>query len=183
MEYDNLLGDALYLLKDVARDDDGLALRAKLSDYAHDACPGYRVAAVQRLVEDDEIGIVNQCVGYLHALPHTLAVLAYLFVLDIRQTYEIEHVLGSRRSLLPCHPVQPREGGDEVKSGHPVVHPLRLADISDPSVRSGVGPRIDTEQPDTALVWLESAHQELEQSRFAGPVGTKHAGDATIYGQ
>ena len=59
VQYDDLLGNALYLLEDVARDQHGLALRAKLADDAHNAGPGDRVTAVQWLVEDDEVGVVD----------------------------------------------------------------------------------------------------------------------------
>ena len=41
-----------------------------------DTYSGAWLQTVERFVEDDEIGVMDQCVGYLHALPHALAVLS-----------------------------------------------------------------------------------------------------------
>ena len=81
---DNLLSDALDLIKDVAGDEHGLTLRPKVANYAHDAGASDWVASMEWLVEDNQVRVVDKGVCDLNSLPHALAVLANLLVLNIR---------------------------------------------------------------------------------------------------
>ena len=81
---DNLLSDALDLIEDVAGDEHGLTLRPKVTNYAHDAGASDWVASMEWFIEDDQVRVVDKGVCDFNALPHALAVLANLLVLNIR---------------------------------------------------------------------------------------------------
>ena len=67
-------GHRFDLVQDVARHDDALARAAPLLDQTDRLAARDRIHAGQRLIEDQQFGIVRQRLRELHPLPHALAV-------------------------------------------------------------------------------------------------------------
>ena len=70
----DLIADDVHLLEDVARDDDVLPLAGPASEEVDRLRANKRVETVQRLVQDNDIGIVSDGLRQPHPLPHTLGV-------------------------------------------------------------------------------------------------------------
>ncbi len=66
------VGHALGDFEDVRGHDDGAAGGDALAQHVLDLARGAGVEAGQRLVEDDELGVVHQRAGERHLLPHAL---------------------------------------------------------------------------------------------------------------
>ena len=61
----------------------GLAHCAKFTNDVHDGRSSKRVTTLKGFIENDEVGIIDQCMSNLHPLSHSFAVLANLFVDNI----------------------------------------------------------------------------------------------------
>ncbi len=75
----------LDLVQDVARDDDALARAAPVLDQPDRAAARERIHAGERLVENQQLRLVDDRLRELHALAHALAVGADLLVRRVEQ--------------------------------------------------------------------------------------------------
>jgi hypothetical protein len=73
-QQDDLIGDPVHLVEDVAGDDDVPPLGAEFLKQGQRLCARHGIEPVQRLVEDEDLGIVADRLRELDALPHALAV-------------------------------------------------------------------------------------------------------------
>ena len=120
----NLLSDALDFVQRVAAYQNGLAHRAKLSNDIHDGRSSEWITTGERLVQDDEVRVMDHRVGDFHPLSHPLAVFANLLVDDILQADELQNVQRPFLRLISRVSIEASQSGDEVEPGHPVVELL-----------------------------------------------------------
>ena len=99
MEDGDPVADVLHVGQQVAGQDDRLALLAELADQLLDLGGADRVEARGRLVEQDQLGVVDQGLGQADPPLHALGVLAELAVLGARS--EPDHVDQLADPLVP----------------------------------------------------------------------------------
>ena len=112
-----------------------LPCAAPLLDQADGLAARERIHAGQRLVEDQQLGIVRERLRQLDALPHALAVGADLLVGGVDQVDQLERPLAPpSRGLALVDAVQPHERGHPFEPGHPLVERVLLRAEADAEV-------------------------------------------------
>ena len=99
------LADLLHLAHQVARQDDGASLAAEVDDeLAHVPHP-LRVKTIRGLVEDDQLGVLEQRCGHAEALLHAQRVGPELVTCTVCETDGLESGAdaGSRHPGIPGH--------------------------------------------------------------------------------
>ena len=173
-------GDRLDLVQHVARDQDVHALLAELAEQLGQLGAPDRIEARQRLVGDQELGIVRDRLRQAHALAHALRVRAGrpLAALD-----EPDAVEGARRAhfgLARAEAREAQEEGDHLGRGHVVVERVLLRAEADAPQVVAVGEGRLAQDPDRAARGPQLARDELEEGRLAGAVGADQAGHAAF---
>ena len=97
----------LDFVQDVARHQDALARAPPLLDQSNRAAPHDRIHAAQRLVEDQQLGIVHDRLRELDALAHALAVAADLPVRSVEQIDGPERAAAAVRVSFVDSPFRP----------------------------------------------------------------------------
>ena len=69
---DDLFGDALNFIQDVAAHEHRTAQLSEFPYHVHDGGSGQRVASLQRLIQNDEFRVVDQSMSDFGSLPHAL---------------------------------------------------------------------------------------------------------------
>ena len=170
-------GHRLDLVQDVARDDDALARAGPVANHPDGAAAGQRVHARQRLVENEQLRIVDDGLRQLDPLAHALAVGANLLVGRVHQVHGRQRTPGRIVCLFIGEAVQPDERTHPLETGHPLVEGVLLRTETDGEVEVRVAPDRLAEHLHDALARLELAGDELHERRLAGAVRAEQAGD------
>src|SRR6185436_6894634 len=143
--------------------------------------PHDRVHPAQRLVEDQQLRLVDDRLRQLHALAHALAVGADLAVADVEQVDRIERLARGCLRGVVTHAVQPGERLDPLHARHVLVERILLwAEVQSP-VLCGVAPDRLSEHAHAAGARPQLAGHDLHERRLPRPVRTEQAGDAFGY--
>ena len=102
--------------------------------------PHQRVHAAQRLVEDEQLGVVHDRLRQLDALPHALAVAADLPVRGVDQIDDLERPRGSRARIRRRQPIQAHQRLEPPPAGHPLVERILVGAEPDARVERGISP-------------------------------------------
>ena len=137
-----------------------------------------RIHPGQRLVENQQLGIVGDCLRHLDALAQALAVGADLLAGRVGELDEIERAARHGRGFLVADSVEPNERRDPLEAGHPLVERILLGTEADAPIEARVLPDRLAEHRDSPLARLELAGDELHERRLAGAVRAEEAGDA-----
>ena len=170
------VADVLHVGQQVAAQDDRLALVAQLADQVLHLGRADRVEARGRLVEQDQLGVVDQRLGQADPPLHALGVFAELACLAaFRPTMSISRStrlrpLGRRDVEQPAVEVERLLGVEEL------VEVRLLGQVADPLVLGDVGGRLVEDQR-LALGGEEQAEQQLDRGRLARAVGAEQAED------
>ena len=167
----------------MAADNHSSTHTAQFPNHVHDGSSGKRVASLEWFIQNNEFRVVDQCMSDFGSLPHSFGILSDFFVCHIGKANEIEHTVCLDWSLLPCEPIQPGKGGDELVRCHPVVHFLMFGDKSYPCVRSGVFPRVSAKEANLALARFQFTHEQFEHGWFACSIWPEHTGNSAIQGE
>jgi hypothetical protein len=136
--------------------------------------PG-RIEAVGRLVEKQEIGIVDQRLGELDPLLQARRVALDLEVALVLEVHQVERGVRALSRRLARQPRQLAGVGAELDGVHAGEVALGLGHVADAIADGeGLGFRRQTEDARLALEGRE-AEQRLDQRRFARAVGAQQA--------
>ena len=155
-----------------------LAGAGPVADHPDGLAPPERVHARERLVEDQQLGIVDERLRQLDALAHALAVGADLLVGRLHQvdapSARPRRVVG----LLLREAVEADQRRDPLEPGHPLVERVLLGAEPDLEVELRVAPDRLAEHLDRPLARLQLTGDQLHERRLAGAVRAEQAGDA-----
>ena len=171
----DLLGDPLDLLEDVRAEQDGPALLAHAADELHQVEPLAGVHAVERLVEEEHLRVVDERGRHLDPLPHALGVRLDPAVRRAGHLDELDGPVGGPGRVGQA--VQPGGGEHELPAGEEAVDRLLLLDQPDPPVDLVVAPDGLPAQGDRAGRRGEEARHHVDQRGLAGAVGAEQPGD------
>ena len=155
---------------------DRLALFAELADQVLDLGRADRVEARGRLVEQDQLGVVDQRLGQADPALHALGVLAELAVLGGAQADHVDQPVDPLGPLGRRDLEQPAVEVERLLGVQELVEVRLLGQVADPLVLGDVGRRLVEDQR-VALGREEQAEQELDRGRLARAVGPEQAED------
>ena len=117
-------GEPLDFFQDVRAEHDDPALLALSVQQIHHVQPLARVHAVERLVQQHDLGVVHERRGHLDALPHALGVGRDLPVLRVGHFQQVDRP--PRGAIRIGQAVQPRGRRDELGAGQERVDRVTL---------------------------------------------------------
>jgi len=170
-EHNDALGHALGDLQDMRGHDDGAAGANPRLQHVLDLAGGAGVKTGQRLVEDDEAGVVDERTGQRHLLAHAAREALATLVLVRPETKPVGKLAGG---LAGGHRIDAPKTGDELEIferrqlvvDHRLVgNPRHLALGGD-----RVGERVDAENIDRAGIGAEQADDHAQRRGLAGAV-------------
>ena len=175
-EHQHLRRHPLDLVQHVRRDDHRAALVAEPVQHLDDLAPLRRVEAVQRLVEQQQVGIVGERLGELHALAHAVREAADLALGDVGEADRLERA--GRPRIRVGDLVQPRAQLDDVVRGQERPRRALVGDDADPLVHVGVPARLDAEDAHGSRARRGEARAQLERRGLPRTVVAEQAGHA-----
>src|SRR6266581_1162917 len=171
-----LVAQLLGLLHDVGREQDGAPPPGELEHGVLQHLRIHGIEARERLVQNDQLGLVQDGGNELHLLLHPLRQLVDAPQPPLLQAQLLEPPgrLGPCRASLDA--LHLGEENDHVEHAHLAVQATLLGEIADPGrVRSPAAPL--AEQPHGPLVRLDDVHDHADRRRLAGAVGPEQAVD------
>ena len=182
-EQDDLVGDGVDFVQDMAGDDDVHAVRGEGAEQGDGFGAGEGIEAVERLIEDEDRRAVADGLGQLDALPHAFAVAGDFAFGGIHEIDALEGAPGQIRSFLMAAAIDAQIGVDEFEAGQAFGEGVELGAVADFAKEAlGVVGR-DAQDRDRAAGGLQQAGHQVHQGGFAGAVGPDQAGDARRDGQ
>src|SRR5262249_33808953 len=154
-------------LEAMAAHDDGLAVVAQLDDQVLHPARALRVEAGSRLVEDDQLRIVDQRLGQADALPHALRVFLEYALLVVLQADRLDQLLGPLAAHLRIELEEPAVKVERLLGVQKAVEIRLLWQIADALVLANlVGGEV--EDNGVAVGGAQQAEQELDGGGLAG---------------
>ncbi len=172
----------LDLVKDVARDDDVAPVGRPVAKEANRLAARERIHPGQRLVEDEQFGLVRERLRQLDALAHALAVGADALVGGVLQIDLLERRHRGVGGLAIAEAVQAQQRRHPFVTGHPVVERVLLGTHAHAQEDVGIAPYRLAENLHCALVRLQLPGDELEERRLARAIRSEQAGHAAADG-
>jgi hypothetical protein len=164
----------------VGREDHDLARPPLLLDHGEDDLLGGGIDPVERLVEQEQVGLLRECSREEHPLLLAAGELADLGPRLGRETDPIQHPVDDR-VIPPPRPPEPPGAGvashqDDLPhgDGKRPVHHLPLRHVGDPRALERRGP---PEQRDAPPEKRDQAQDRLEERALTASVGTDDSDD------
>src|SRR6476659_8556743 len=171
----DLVAELLGLLEDVRREDDRLSLLPKLAQVFLDDCGVDRIESRERLVQDQDLRIVDDGRDELDLLLHPLRELIH-FLLEPRLQLEFLGPVGDPLPRVFAGNLLDRRQKEEVvEHVHLPVEPALLGQVADP-ILSLPGHR-GAEDVDLSGVRGRDVHDHPDRRRLTGTVGTQEPED------
>jgi hypothetical protein len=159
----------------VAGDEHAPSLRRRGAEQLDEVEALARGRALERLVEHDELGLVDERLRHLHPLAHALGVRADRAPLGGVEVHEAQRV---RRPLAgPGQSVELRRQGDEGGGAEPLEDGLLLGHEPDAPVQRRVPTGVGAEHADGPLRGGGQAAQQAQQGRLPRTVRPEQGGD------
>ena len=166
------------MLHDVRGEQHGLAAAPEVDHGVEQDLPVHGIERRERLVEHDELGIVEDRRDELHLLLHPLRQIGHLAHAPVAEPQPVQPFDGLGAGGTSGHAFGLRQKHEHVKHAHLGVESALFGQIPDPrGVRSPT--RDVVEQPHRAFVRLVDVHDHPNRRRFAGAVGAEQAVDET----
>src|SRR5450759_1010404 len=146
-------------------------------DVANHAAP-HRVEPRCRLVEEDNLRLVNQRLSQAESLQHALGKAAQATVSVLRDANELEHLRNPSTQSAGGHAAQSSVQMEELRGGEPVVKPKVLWQKANLPARINVA-RGRAEHLGVAARWSYQAEEHLDRRALARAVGPEKAEDLT----
>ena len=154
----------------MARDDDALARAPPVLDQADCLAPPDRIHTRERLIEDQQVGVVRDRLRELDPLAHAFAVGADLLVRRVRQVHHLEGAPSRRVRFGRRDTIQAHERAHPLEAGHPLVKRILFGTKPDPEVQRRILPDRLAQHFDLALARLELPGDALHECGLPGPV-------------
>src|SRR5262249_17872531 len=132
----------------------------------------------ERLVENQELGIVGQRLSKFDALTHALTVGADLLVRGIREIDEVERTSGRLAGLRFLEAVETGERGGPFHPGPCLVQRVLAGAETDAEVQRRISPDWFTQNGDGAFAGRQLPGNDLHEGGLASAVRAKQSGDA-----
>ncbi len=175
---DDVVAGALQLAQEVRGDEDGDAeVGPDAADQSEHLVAADGVEAVRRLVEEDQLRVVDQGLGELHPLLHARRVAAHGAVALLVQADVAQGVGGPLTGGGRGQPGHPRHVDDELGRRDVRREAVVLRHVSDALTDLGAGgPDVEAQDLGVALRGGGEAEQNLDHGGLAGSVGTHKSG-------
>ena len=176
------VAEALGVFHQVRAEDDRAPLAPEVDDRVLERLGVHRVEAAERLVEDDEIGLVEEGADELNLLLHAARELLDARVAPVlvaageREAGEplVDALLGVARA----HAFELGEEFQHASHLHLLVESALLGEIADAIARAPANARL-SEDRDRASVGLDDVEDHADRRRLAGAVGAEQAVDGS----
>ena len=169
--------DRLHLGQGVAREDHS-AVQGERPDQLPDLPQLHRIQALGRLVQDHQIGPVDDGLGDSYPLAVALGQGADQTPAPLCEPAAGSGLLDGRGSALPRDPMELGAVVEVLVHPHVGIQGRALRQISDEAFRAqGVMRQIYAHDPDLAVAGGQVAAQELQAGGLAGAVGSQQAED------
>src|SRR5512140_412578 len=172
------IAEALRVLHEMGAENDGASLLAKIDDRVLERLRVHRIEAAERLVENDQLGLVEQRTDELDLLLHAAREL-----LDARIA-PVLPIAGQREATEPHLDAFVRiahadafELGEELEHAphlHLLVETTLLRQIADAIAVAAADARV-AEDGDRPGIGLDDVQNHADGRRLAGPVGSEQA--------
>ncbi len=167
--------EALDFVEDVARDQYAPALVAEAAEQPDQVQPLAGVQAVERLVQHEQFGIVDQRLRHLHPLAHALGVARQAAAVG-RVEPNFAQGAGGRLARA-VQAVQLGGQGDEALGGHPLEQRLLLRHQADAPEQGRALAGVLAQHPQAALRRPDEAADQAQHRRLPRPVGPQQGSD------
>lgn len=156
---------------------DGGATGPQIGDRTAQIARRHRVDTDGRLVEEEDIGLVQQTAGDVQTLPHPARVALDTFPLPVGQADQVEEFGDPALLLAWFDPVQLGEVAQVVEGGEPVVQaPVAAEDVTDPAAYGhGVGRHVMAEDTSRAGGGQQQGVEHLDGRGLARTVGAEQS--------
>ena len=170
VDHDHVLAELLGVRHDVRREEDrGTALLLGRHEILQQP-DADRVEAAERLVENDQLGPVDDGRNELDAVEHPLRQLLTLLLLDVDEPDARQQLLRARQRLVRGHALELRDVGEEVANAHPAVDAALFRQVADAIL--GLERRRVTEHRQLPRIGEEDRHDHPDARRLAGAART-----------
>src|SRR5882724_6532903 len=178
-----LLAQLLRLLHDVGREQDRFPAAAQVEHRVLHDLGVHRIEARERLVENQEVRVVQHGRDELHLLLHPLRQLIDAAQFPLGKSESLEPCLRSLARLPPVDALHLAEEDEHVEHAHLAVQSALLREIADPLRVGAAAPRVP-EYPHGAAVGRQNVHDHAYGGRLPGAVRPEQAVDHPArYGQ
>ena len=177
IEDDDRLAERLDIVEDVRRQEDLDRLMGRdVPDELEDLGPAGRIEVRGRLVEEEDLGIVDEGLGQLEALLHARGVRVEEPVSRFAEADVEKDLVGALHGFLAGHARELAEIGGEGHGVHAGDETVALGHVADRAADHGLL-AADVVVEDLALAALrdEETQEDAEERALAGPVRPQEA--------
>lgn len=175
VEHSHTVGDSACLTEKVCGEDDGTTVfSGERSDQIGDVSGGGRIEPTGRLIEEQQLGVVDQSTGQRKplALPGREADGCLVGIVGHGEPFEL--LVDASTSSCSIEPADARCELEVLARSQAVVEPGVLREHSSPSAnRVALGRRVEPEHLSGAAVWSKDAVEESNRGRLAGSIGAE----------
>ncbi len=179
IEDGDAIASVLHVFQAMTTHDDRFAQPAQIADQIFHPTSAKRIEAGGRLIEDDEIGIVDERLRQADALAHALGILAEdAFAIGLESDF-LDQLLGL---VLPLRGRQIEQPAVKVESFLGVEEAIKIRffrQIADAFVFGHVGGGL-AEDEGFAIGGIEQTEQQFDGRRLAGAIGTEQTEDFAL---
>ena len=173
------VADVLHVGQQVAGQQDRLAAAAELDDEVLDLAAADGVQAGGRLVEDEQVGVVDEGLGQADAAGHALGILADGAARARGQADHLQEHLDALAALAAGDLEEPAVVVERLVGVQEAVEVGLLGQEADAVLDLDVAGRL-AEDPDAALAGVEQAEHHLDGRGLARAVGAQQAEDLAL---
>ena len=171
---DDVVGQALRLIKVLRREQDGNALAPQLLDHLPQLPARQRVEARRGLIEEQQLRFDDQRGRDVEPPPHAPGVLGRALVARIREPEPVQQLIRALGGSGPPEAVEAREEDEVLLAGQLPVNGGELTGQGDvPAHLSGLGHDIRTAHGDRPRGGLHQCGGDIHQRRLAGAIGSQ----------
>ena len=177
-EEDDVIGDHVDFMQDMAGDDDVAALGRHFAEHGDGFGADEGIEAVEGFIEDEDFGIVGDGLRELDALPHSLAVAADFAVGGFAQADLVDGFACQVFALGGGVSEEAEVGDDELEAGESLGIGIELRGVAEDAEEflGFIGP--NAQDANFAARGADQAGHEVHEGGFAGAVGSDEAGDS-----
>ncbi|KAF5054205.1 hypothetical protein DSECCO2_390470 [anaerobic digester metagenome] len=179
VQYDHLLDDALRHVQDVRAQEHRAPVVPELQKIIAQLALVYRVQVDERLVQEQQFGLVDEGRGQHHLLPHSLGQVPAERSLGPLEVEEGQPLIDP--SVQRSHLVQGPGETEELRGGEIRRRALHLRDYAyPPPDLHGLPGRIEPEHLGPAVRRRDLAGEDLQKSGFTSAVGPEAAEEGPV---
>jgi hypothetical protein len=157
-------------------------LRSRARDQAEHVFPAGGIESVRRLVEQEQLGIVDERLRQFHTLLHARGVAADQPVPLLVQSNVPQHLGGALARGLKRQPRHPPHVRDKVGTAHVDGETVVLGHVPDhPPNRHAVAAHIHVEHRRATARWREQPEKDADERRLPGAIRADESDDAGFH--